>query len=183
MGFRVNTRYAVWLELVLISVLVPNASFLGHLCGILAGVLYVEVPSVLPVLGLLSGFALFNPAPSYTYRSGTTGGASANSSQSHNVDDVRAAEEEEEFQEALRRSMQDTGDVRRGTGEVPVGGTPPSLRGRLRGDARTVEAHRVAPSAPPRDSTTSPGVNMDDMSASELRRRRLQRLGLPSVGL
>ncbi|CAN0522665.1 unnamed protein product, partial [Ectocarpus sp. 8 AP-2014] len=39
MGFSVHTRYATWLELVLISFIVPNASFLGHLCGILAGVL------------------------------------------------------------------------------------------------------------------------------------------------
>lgn len=36
-GFHVPTKYAAWLELVLIHVLVPNASFLGHLCGIVAG--------------------------------------------------------------------------------------------------------------------------------------------------
>jgi hypothetical protein len=36
-GFQVPTKYAAWLELVVIHVLVPRASFLGHMCGILAG--------------------------------------------------------------------------------------------------------------------------------------------------
>lgn len=39
-GFHVPTRYATWLELVIISLISPHASFLGHLCGIFAGVLY-----------------------------------------------------------------------------------------------------------------------------------------------
>ena len=42
MGMSIPSRYAAWLELVLISVLSPSASFLGHLAGILAGVLYVR---------------------------------------------------------------------------------------------------------------------------------------------
>jgi rhomboid domain-containing protein 1 len=33
-GFPIPTKYVTIAELVLISVLVPNASFLGHLCGI-----------------------------------------------------------------------------------------------------------------------------------------------------
>jgi rhomboid domain-containing protein 1 len=41
-GIQVPTRYAAWLELALISLMTPNASFLGHLAGILAGVLYVK---------------------------------------------------------------------------------------------------------------------------------------------
>ncbi|CAN0103576.1 unnamed protein product, partial [Discosporangium mesarthrocarpum] len=40
MGIAFQARYTAWVELVLISCLVPNASFLGHLCGILAGVLH-----------------------------------------------------------------------------------------------------------------------------------------------
>lgn len=45
MGFiSVPTRLAVWAELVLISLLVPNASFMGHLAGILVGLLYVKGP-------------------------------------------------------------------------------------------------------------------------------------------
>lgn len=36
-GFQVPTKYAAWLELVVIHFLVPHSSFLGHMCGILAG--------------------------------------------------------------------------------------------------------------------------------------------------
>lgn len=36
-GFQVPTKYAAWLELVVIHFLVPRSSFMGHMCGILAG--------------------------------------------------------------------------------------------------------------------------------------------------
>ena len=39
-GFHVPSKFAVWAELVLIHLLVPNASFVGHLGGILIGCLY-----------------------------------------------------------------------------------------------------------------------------------------------
>lgn len=39
-GFRVPSKIAVWVELLLIHLLVPNSSFMGHLGGILAGCLY-----------------------------------------------------------------------------------------------------------------------------------------------
>jgi rhomboid domain-containing protein 1 len=44
-GFMwVPTRYAAWIELVLIHLLVPNASFMGHFAGILAGLIYTSTP-------------------------------------------------------------------------------------------------------------------------------------------
>ena len=39
--FQVPIAYASWLELVLISFLVPNASFVGHLSGILVGIIFI----------------------------------------------------------------------------------------------------------------------------------------------
>ena len=42
--FAVPTRYACWVELVVIQMLVPNASFTGHLAGILVGLMYVYGP-------------------------------------------------------------------------------------------------------------------------------------------
>ncbi|XP_012268772.1 rhomboid-related protein 4-like [Athalia rosae] len=39
-GFKVPSKIAVWVELILIHILVPNASFVGHLGGILTGCLY-----------------------------------------------------------------------------------------------------------------------------------------------
>lgn len=40
MGFQVPNKLAVWVELILIHLLVPNSSFMGHLGGILVGCLY-----------------------------------------------------------------------------------------------------------------------------------------------
>lgn len=42
MGLPVPSRYAAWVELILIHILVPNASFMGHLAGILAGCVYTS---------------------------------------------------------------------------------------------------------------------------------------------
>jgi rhomboid domain-containing protein 1 len=42
MGIQVASRYAAWFELVLVSLIHPNVSFVGHLSGILAGILYVH---------------------------------------------------------------------------------------------------------------------------------------------
>lgn len=39
-GFRVPSKIAVWVELLLIHLLVPNSSFMGHLGGILVGCMY-----------------------------------------------------------------------------------------------------------------------------------------------
>lgn len=43
-GIPVPGKYAYWLELLLIQALVPNASFVGHLAGILVGLAYTKGP-------------------------------------------------------------------------------------------------------------------------------------------
>ena len=50
-GWLVPLKMAVWLELVIIQVMVPNSSFIGHMGGILAGLLLVKTP-LAAVLGL-----------------------------------------------------------------------------------------------------------------------------------
>lgn len=68
MGFVVPTKYVYWFELVLIQVLVPNASFIGHLCGILTGLLciFANIISLLDVKGYLEGlFQLMNLLPDF----------------------------------------------------------------------------------------------------------------------
>lgn len=42
-GILVPSRYAAWAELILIQLFVPGVSFLGHLGGILAGILYMHL--------------------------------------------------------------------------------------------------------------------------------------------
>ena len=39
-GFSVPSKLAVWTELILIHLMVPNASFVGHLGGIIVGCIY-----------------------------------------------------------------------------------------------------------------------------------------------
>lgn len=41
MGIPIPVKYAAWAELVLIQLITPQASFVGHLCGILAGIMWI----------------------------------------------------------------------------------------------------------------------------------------------
>ena len=43
-GFvTVPKHLAIWTELLIVQLIVPNASFLGHLAGVLAGLIYVNL--------------------------------------------------------------------------------------------------------------------------------------------
>lgn len=42
-GFRLPIRYVAWVELVIAQLVSPEASFVGHLCGILAGLIHIYV--------------------------------------------------------------------------------------------------------------------------------------------
>ena len=71
MGISVPTKHAAWLELVTISIMNPSASFIGHLSGIIAGMLYVHIPHLyIIVTTLLSNN---RPRPS----SGSSSGSSS----------------------------------------------------------------------------------------------------------
>ena len=61
MGMSVPTKYAAWIECLVISLITPNVSFVGHLAGIAAGVLYLHV---FPVFSCMISAALAKPAPS-----------------------------------------------------------------------------------------------------------------------
>ncbi|XP_024383795.1 rhomboid-like protein 14, mitochondrial isoform X1 [Physcomitrium patens] len=58
-GILVPSRYAAWVELLVIQMFVPGTSFLGHLCGILAGVIYMNTPEVVS-----GGFSMWGIVPS-----------------------------------------------------------------------------------------------------------------------
>ncbi|KAJ4776806.1 RHOMBOID-like protein 14 [Rhynchospora pubera] len=59
-GLVTPSKYAAWAELLLIQLFVPDASFLGHLGGILAGILYLRLRRSFsgpnPLTLLLGGF-------------------------------------------------------------------------------------------------------------------------------
>lgn len=63
LGFSLPAWAAAWAELILISLMVPNASFKGHLAGIVAGLVYTDTPvgSVLDgVFYLISGRKMYH---------------------------------------------------------------------------------------------------------------------------
>jgi len=79
MGIIVPTKFVYWVEL-LVSSLFPNVSFLGHLCGIFSGLLYVKgylSPIIETILSFITGrpgsFGSFSNRNrrSYTYHVGT----------------------------------------------------------------------------------------------------------------
>lgn len=41
-GVQIPGKYAAWVELIVIHMLVANSSFMGHLAGILAGIIYCK---------------------------------------------------------------------------------------------------------------------------------------------
>ncbi|XP_051963000.1 rhomboid-related protein 4 [Xyrauchen texanus] len=55
MGLSVASRYACWVELILIHIMNPGTSFVGHLSGILVGLLYTSGP-LKRVMKTFSGF-------------------------------------------------------------------------------------------------------------------------------
>lgn len=64
LNISVPAVYAPWLELLIIHLMVPNASFKGHLSGILVGLCYSETPLSSVVDG--SGLALCHAVESLT---------------------------------------------------------------------------------------------------------------------
>lgn len=78
-GVYVPAKYAVWAELVIIHLLVPRASFMGHLAGILAGLAYVFGP-LKHIVNAINSIGSSGPmnthrsnhySSSYTYHHGT----------------------------------------------------------------------------------------------------------------
>ncbi|KAL2095852.1 hypothetical protein ACEWY4_008000 [Coilia grayii] len=75
MGVPVASRYACWVELVLIHILNPGTSFVGHLAGILVGLLYTMGPlkkAMKTCAGVVTSGGFTRPSTYYN-SSGTSG--------------------------------------------------------------------------------------------------------------
>ncbi|DBA04085.1 TPA: hypothetical protein N0F65_009432 [Lagenidium giganteum] len=104
-GFQVPTKYAAWLELVVIHILVPRSSFLGHMCGILAGYVFVLWPRPQQLTAFLTSWTrLPTMSHSTTNRrtfnsSGSTGQRTRQSASAHRFESdeelARRLQEEE----------------------------------------------------------------------------------------
>ncbi|KAM4694642.1 rhomboid-related protein 4 isoform 2-T5 [Discoglossus pictus] len=71
-GFPVSNRYACWVELVAIHVISPGTSFVGHLSGILVGLLYTHGP-LKTILTTIAAFVTNRP-PQRNYNYNSAGG-------------------------------------------------------------------------------------------------------------
>lgn len=93
-GIRVPSRFVAWVELILIQMVMPGVSFIGHLGGILAGMVYVRWKSSYmgprPLQTVIGGFASFLSWPSrivrgFSRRRRTTGRGTVGRGQTRNT--------------------------------------------------------------------------------------------------
>ncbi|XP_029302951.1 rhomboid-related protein 4-like [Cottoperca gobio] len=76
MGFPVSNRYTSWVELVLIHITSPGTSLIGHLAGILVGLLYTAGPLkavMKKCAGLVTSNRHNSPPNAYYSSSGSSG--------------------------------------------------------------------------------------------------------------
>ncbi|XP_026155041.1 rhomboid-related protein 4 isoform X2 [Mastacembelus armatus] len=116
MGFPVSNRYASWVELVLIHITTPGTSFVGHLAGILVGLLYTAGP-LKTIMKKCAGFVTSNGYSSSgsSGYSGTGGDYSGyhqyppGYTTNHSASYTGGLTEEEQLETAIRNSLNDRG--------------------------------------------------------------------------
>lgn len=110
-------RYAVWVELILIQIMIPNVSFFGHLAGVLVGMAYVTGPLkyVMDLIYSCITGVISPPAqPRFTPRSERSGYASNEQFSSFVPPGMS---EEEQVRRAMEESMQNASSYN--TNSVP----------------------------------------------------------------
>ncbi|XP_073348836.1 rhomboid-related protein 4 [Pagrus major] len=136
MGLPVANRYASWAELVLIHITSPGTSFIGHLAGILVGLLYTAGP----LKAIMKKCAEFVTANGYNSRpgayysstgssgySGTRGGYSGNHQYASDYTTDPTASytggltEVEQIEAAIRNSLNDRGQSDQRRAPPPYG--------------------------------------------------------------
>ncbi|XP_068597600.1 rhomboid-related protein 4-like [Brachionichthys hirsutus] len=124
MGVPVANRYASWVELMLIHITSPGTSFIGHLAGILVGLLYAAGP-LEAVMEACAGFVTSNGSDSqpgsYYRSSGSSGNASTGCGYlgyHHYTPNPAPSTEKEQLEAAIRNSLDDRG-------QSSPGGAPP----------------------------------------------------------
>uniref|UniRef100_A0ACB8FAR4 Uncharacterized protein n=1 Tax=Sphaerodactylus townsendi TaxID=933632 RepID=A0ACB8FAR4_9SAUR len=108
MGIQVSNKYACWLELLAIHLLNPRSSFGGHLAGILVGLIYIKSP-LKPVMEACAGERNSDGSRSFSYS-----GYPSYTPRDYNMY-TDGLSEEEQFQRAMRNSLNDAEDCNAGT--------------------------------------------------------------------
>lgn len=136
MGVPVSNRYVSWVELVLIHITSPGTSLIGHLAGILVGLLYTVGP-LKALMKKCAGFVTsdgYSSRPSAYYRSsgstgysGTGGGYSGyqqyppDYTANHTASYTGGLTEEEQIEAAIRNSLNDRGQSSQRGAPPPYG--------------------------------------------------------------
>lgn len=117
MGFPIPNKYSCWVELIAIHFISPGSSFVGHLAGILVGLMYTKGP----LKAIMKGIAGFFPSDGRhaerTYYN-SSGYAGYQQERDRYYYDTASSpyemytgglSEEEQYQEAIRASLNDRG--------------------------------------------------------------------------
>lgn len=110
MGFPVANRYASWVELVLIHITSPGTSLIGHLAGILVGLLYTAGPlkSIMKICAGIVTSNRYSQPNTYYYSSGYSGSRGRYSTD-HRADYSAGLTEDEQYERAIRNSLNERG--------------------------------------------------------------------------
>uniref|UniRef100_A0A7N6AFM5 Peptidase S54 rhomboid domain-containing protein n=1 Tax=Anabas testudineus TaxID=64144 RepID=A0A7N6AFM5_ANATE len=115
LGVPVSNRYASWVELVLIHILSPGTSFVGHLSGILVGLLYTAGPleTIMKKCSELMTSKGYNPQRRQYFRSSGYSGhhQQAPDYTTNNTSYSGGLTEEEQLETAIRNSLYDRGSA------------------------------------------------------------------------
>ncbi|KAJ4935438.1 hypothetical protein JOQ06_016971 [Pogonophryne albipinna] len=143
MGLPVSNRYVSWVELVLIHMMSPGTSLIGHLAGILVGLLYTLGP-LKAVMKKCAGFVTssgYDSRPSAYYNSSGSTGYRQNNPPDYTPPDYTPPHtasyssgltEEEQLEAAIRNSVNDRG-------QSSQRGAPPPYGLHLSDEARVEE--------------------------------------------
>ncbi|XP_029373019.1 rhomboid-related protein 4 [Echeneis naucrates] len=144
MGIPVPNQYSSWVELVLIHITSPGTSFVGHLAGILVGLLYTSGPlktimKKCAVFVTSNGYASprsanNNSAGSSGYSEGYSGYRpyARDYATNYSTSYIDGLTEEEQLEMAIRNSMNDRG-------QTSQSGAPPPYGFNLSEEARAEE--------------------------------------------
>ncbi|XP_067851207.1 rhomboid-related protein 4 isoform X2 [Heptranchias perlo] len=106
LGFPVWKQYACWAELVAIHLIAPGSSFVGHLSGILVGLLYTKGP-LRNLMKVCAGVSSSNYARQQTYFNNR--GYSGYNDPNYGTNYTGGMTEQEQLEEAIRASLNDYG--------------------------------------------------------------------------
>ncbi|KAL4648499.1 rhomboid-related protein 4 isoform X1 [Arapaima gigas] len=124
MNIPVSNKIACWVELVAIHVFSPGTSFLGHLAGILVGLLYVKGP-LKKIMKKCAGLVNIIAWSYFCMCSGYSGYYTAEQSNSRLNRYAGGLSEEQQYEAAIRASLNDRGLL---TVLLPAGGATQDRR-------------------------------------------------------